>query len=138
MLSLSKFESAEQGSNDVMSFYSDLLDLATRLASIPDDYTISTQFIDGLKPSVRKELLQRGYTPEGHTLTQILKAAQSIENTEAYEARYNQRVAMRRMAKSTGDNHRKVVDEDKARKPSTLMTRKDSDKRSVTFSSNSC
>ena len=55
------------------------------MVQYPDDYSFRRRLIAALRPSLQKEVLHRGITPEFSSMQDILEKAKDIEDSSRYD-----------------------------------------------------
>jgi hypothetical protein len=135
-----RFESLEQGSKDIRTYYEEMIDLSKRMVIKPDRYELRRRFVDGMNPATRQEMHSRGFFAEYSSLNQLLGAAERIEDAKVYERSYSNKLSRLSQRKSTLDASRASGSSgfksgSSGFKPFSSL-RKDEDKRSVSFGNN--
>jgi hypothetical protein len=55
----------------------------------PNEYHYKRRLVDALRPDIRNDVLEKGFTPEFSTLDDIVKAAVDIDDAQCYHSGYN-------------------------------------------------
>ena len=80
-----KFNTIEQGQKIVQELIQELTKYAAQMVQYPDDYLFRRQLIAALRPSLQKEVLQRGITVEVSSMQDILEKVKDIEDSSWYD-----------------------------------------------------
>jgi hypothetical protein len=59
------------------------------MVQMPNEYHYKHRLVDALKPEIRNDLLEKGFTPEFSDLDDIVKAAVDIDDAQRYQSGYN-------------------------------------------------
>ncbi|KIJ37791.1 hypothetical protein M422DRAFT_259639 [Sphaerobolus stellatus SS14] len=92
-LSLNKvavsYDHLMQGSMNVQQLHQQLTKLAKQIVELPDVYSYWRRFMNALKPSIREEVLGKGFTAEFSKIDELVEQAVIIENAKCYTSGYN-------------------------------------------------
>ncbi|KIJ33569.1 hypothetical protein M422DRAFT_264503 [Sphaerobolus stellatus SS14] len=92
-LSLNKvavgYDRLMQGSMNVQQLHQQLTKLAKQMVELPDAYTYRRRFMNALKPSIREEVLGKGFTAEFSKIDELVEQAVIVDNAKRYTSGYN-------------------------------------------------
>ncbi|KIJ31754.1 hypothetical protein M422DRAFT_266506, partial [Sphaerobolus stellatus SS14] len=92
-LSLNKvavgYDHLMQGSMNVQQLHQQLTKLAKQMVELPDAYTYRRRFMNALKPSIREEVLSKGFTAEFSKIDELVEQAVIVDNAKCYTSGYN-------------------------------------------------
>ncbi|KIJ40085.1 hypothetical protein M422DRAFT_257156 [Sphaerobolus stellatus SS14] len=92
-LSLNKvavgYDHLMQGSMNVQQLHQQLTKLAKQMVELPDAYSYRRQFMNALKPSIREEVLGKGFTAEFSKIDELVEQAVIVDNAKCYTSGYN-------------------------------------------------
>ncbi|KIJ38263.1 hypothetical protein M422DRAFT_259176 [Sphaerobolus stellatus SS14] len=78
-----------QGSMNVQQLHQQLTKLAKQMVELPDVYSYRRRFINALKPSIREEVLGKGFTAEFSKIDELVEQAVIVDNAKRYTSGYN-------------------------------------------------
>ncbi|KIJ40531.1 hypothetical protein M422DRAFT_256500 [Sphaerobolus stellatus SS14] len=92
-LSLNKvavgYDHLMQGSMNVQQLHQQLTKLAKQMVELPDAYSYRRWFMNALKPSIREEVLGKGFTTEFSKIDELVEQAVIVDNAKRYTSGYN-------------------------------------------------
>ncbi|KIJ57005.1 hypothetical protein M422DRAFT_238584 [Sphaerobolus stellatus SS14] len=92
-LSLNKvavgYDHLMQGSMNMQQLHQQLTKLAKQMVELPDAYSYWRWFMNALKPSIREEVLGKGFTAEFSKIDELVEQAVIIDNAKCYTSGYN-------------------------------------------------
>ncbi|KIJ29109.1 hypothetical protein M422DRAFT_269533, partial [Sphaerobolus stellatus SS14] len=71
-----------QGSMNVQQLHQQLTKLAKQMVELPDVYSYWRQFMNALKPSIREEVLGKGFTAEFSKIDELMEQAVIVDNAK--------------------------------------------------------
>ncbi|KIJ43567.1 hypothetical protein M422DRAFT_253149, partial [Sphaerobolus stellatus SS14] len=71
-----------QGSMNVQQLHQQLTKLAKQMVELPDAYSYRRQFMSALKPSIREEVLGKGFTAEFSKIDELVEQAVIVDNAK--------------------------------------------------------
>ncbi|KIJ32275.1 hypothetical protein M422DRAFT_265941 [Sphaerobolus stellatus SS14] len=93
MLSLNKvavnYDRIMQGSMTVQQLHQELTKLAKQMVELPDAYSYRRRFMDVLKPDIRGQVLNKGFTAEFSKIDELVEQAVMFDNAKCYTSGYN-------------------------------------------------
>ncbi|KIJ56008.1 hypothetical protein M422DRAFT_239192 [Sphaerobolus stellatus SS14] len=78
-----------QDSMNVQQLNQQLTKLAKQMVELPDAYSYQRQFMNALKPSIRKEVIGKGFTAEFSKIDELVEQAVIVDNVKCYTLGYN-------------------------------------------------
>ncbi|KIJ39991.1 hypothetical protein M422DRAFT_257311 [Sphaerobolus stellatus SS14] len=78
-----------QGSMNVQQLHQQLTKLAKQMVELPDVYSYRRRFMNALKPSIREEVLGKGFTAEFSKIDELVEQAVIVDNAKCYTSGYN-------------------------------------------------
>ncbi|KIJ39460.1 hypothetical protein M422DRAFT_257783, partial [Sphaerobolus stellatus SS14] len=78
-----------QGSMNVQQLHQQLTKLAKQMVELPDAYSYWRRFMNALKPSIREEVLGKGFTAEFSKIDELVEQAVIVDNAKRYTSGYN-------------------------------------------------
>ncbi|KIJ32842.1 hypothetical protein M422DRAFT_265325, partial [Sphaerobolus stellatus SS14] len=92
-LSLNKvavnYDCLMQGNMTVQQLHQELTNLAKQMVELPNAYSYRRRFMDALKPSIREEVLGKGFTAEFTKIDVLIAEAVMLDNAKCYTSGYN-------------------------------------------------
>ncbi|KIJ53776.1 hypothetical protein M422DRAFT_242029 [Sphaerobolus stellatus SS14] len=117
-LSLNKvavgYDHLMQGSMNVQQLHQQLTKLAKQMVELPDAYSYRRRFMNPLKPSIREEVLGKGFTAEFSKIDELMEQAVIVDNAKCYTSGYNSNHS------SVLANKPAIADHRRAQHPTTL------------------
>ncbi|KIJ42048.1 hypothetical protein M422DRAFT_254741 [Sphaerobolus stellatus SS14] len=93
ILSLNKvavnYDCLVQGNMTMQQLHQELTKLAKQMVELPNAYSYRQRFMDVLKPSIREEVLGKGFTAEFTKIDVLVAEAVMLDNTKHYTSGYN-------------------------------------------------
>ncbi|KIJ33072.1 hypothetical protein M422DRAFT_265106 [Sphaerobolus stellatus SS14] len=78
-----------QGNMTVQQLHQELTKLAKQMVELPNAYSYRRRFMDVLKPSIREEVLGKGFTAEFTKIDVLVEQAVTLDNAKRYTTGYN-------------------------------------------------
>ncbi|KIJ44598.1 hypothetical protein M422DRAFT_251877 [Sphaerobolus stellatus SS14] len=103
-----------QGSMNVQQLHQQLTKLAKQMVELPDVYSYRRRFMNALKPSIREEVLGKGFTAEFSKINELVEQAVIVDNAKRYTLGYNSNHS------SVLANKPAIADHRRAQHPTTL------------------
>ncbi|KIJ44970.1 hypothetical protein M422DRAFT_251601 [Sphaerobolus stellatus SS14] len=92
-LSLNKvavnYDCLMQGNMTVQQLHQELTKLAKQMVELSNVYSYRWRFMDALKPSIREEVLGKGFTAEFTKIDVLIAEAVTLDNAKHYTSGYN-------------------------------------------------
>ncbi|KIJ55447.1 hypothetical protein M422DRAFT_240069 [Sphaerobolus stellatus SS14] len=92
-LSLNKvavnYDCLMQGNMTMQQLHQELTKLAKRMVELPNVYSYRRRFMDVLKPSIREEVLGKGFTAKFTKIDVLVEQAVTLDNAKCYTLGYN-------------------------------------------------
>ena len=111
-LSLNKvavgYDHLMQGSMNVQQLHQQLTKLAKQMVELPDAYSYRRRFMNALKPSIREEVLGKGFTAEFSKIDELVEQAVIVDNAKRYTSGYNSNQSSVSANKPATADHRRV------------------------------
>ncbi|KIJ22697.1 hypothetical protein M422DRAFT_276840 [Sphaerobolus stellatus SS14] len=111
-LSLNKvavgYDHLMQGSMSVQQLHQQLTKLAKQMVELPDAYSYRRRFMNALKPSIREEVLGKGFTAKFSKIDELMKQAVIVDNVKCYTSGYNSNQSSAYANKPATVNHKRV------------------------------
>ncbi|KIJ31039.1 hypothetical protein M422DRAFT_267360 [Sphaerobolus stellatus SS14] len=111
-LSLNKvaisYDHLMQGSMNVQQLHQQLTKLAKQMVELPDAYSYQRWFMNALKPSIREEVLGKGFTAEFSKIDELMEQAVIVDNAKCYTSGYNSNQSSAYANKPATVDHKRV------------------------------
>ena len=82
---LVEFNAAQQGSSTVQDLLIRLDKLAAHMVEAPNGYMLQAHFLEALRDPLRWEVLRRGHSAEFSKMSELIFAAEQIEDVSRYK-----------------------------------------------------
>ncbi|KIJ24326.1 hypothetical protein M422DRAFT_274916, partial [Sphaerobolus stellatus SS14] len=111
-LSLNKvavgYDHLMQGSMNVQQLHQQLTKLAKQMVELPDAYSYWRRFMNALKPSIREEVLGKGFTAEFSKIDELVEQVVIVDNVKCYTSGYNSNQSSAYANKPATVDHKRV------------------------------
>ncbi|KIJ51816.1 hypothetical protein M422DRAFT_244193 [Sphaerobolus stellatus SS14] len=97
-----------QGSMNVQQLHQQLTKLAKQMVELPDAYSYWRRFMNALKPSIREEVLGKGFTAEFSKIDELVEQAVIVDNAKRYTSGYNSNQSSAYANKPATVDHKRV------------------------------
>ncbi|KIJ26804.1 hypothetical protein M422DRAFT_272082 [Sphaerobolus stellatus SS14] len=97
-----------QGSMNVQQLHQQLTKLAKQMVELPDVYSYWRRFMNALTPSIREEVLGKGFTAEFSKIDKLVEQAVIVDNVKCYTSGYNSNQSSAYANKPATVDHKRV------------------------------